>query len=50
MATQQTQVVVYLPPDEAVEFKQLVADQDKTIAAVLRRLIREYIAEAKAAA
>jgi hypothetical protein len=50
MTTQQDKVSVYLPADEAEEFKTLVADQDKTITAVLRRLIREYIAEAKAAA
>ncbi len=50
MATDQEGVKVYIPRDEAAEFKQVVADEDKTITAVLRRLIREYVAARKAAA
>lgn len=50
MATDQEALKFYIPRDEASEFKRLVASQDKTMTAVLRRLIREYIAKAKAAA
>ncbi len=45
MATTQEYVKVYLPADEASEFKRLVAEEDKTVAAVVRRMIRVYIAE-----
>ena len=45
MATDMTKIVVYVPADEAEQFKQLLKEQDKTVAAVLRRLIRSYLTE-----
>jgi hypothetical protein len=48
VATEQEGIKVYIPRDEAAEFKRLVEDEDKTITAVLRRLIRNYIASRKA--
>jgi hypothetical protein len=50
MATDQKAVKLYLPADEAAEFTRIVRAEDKTITAVLRRLIREYVAATKAAA
>lgn len=50
VATEQEGVKVYIPRDEAAEFKRVVAAEDKTITAVLRRLMREYVAKAREAA
>lgn len=47
MATAQEQIKVYIPAPEAAAFRAVVAAEDRTITAVLRRLIREYIATAK---
>lgn len=47
MATLQEPLKTYLPADEAAEFRRLVAEEDKTVTAVLRRMIRTYIAERK---
>jgi len=49
MATAQEPIKVYLPRAEAAEFKRLVVEEDRTIAAVMRRLIRDYIASRAAA-
>lgn len=45
MATDQDYLKVYLPAAEAAAFKSVVREEDKTVTAVLRRLIREYIAD-----
>ncbi len=50
MATEQEQIKIYIPRADAVEFKAIVRAEDKNMTAVLRRLIREYVAAAKAAA
>ncbi len=50
MATEQEKVSVYIPADEAADFKRLVEAEERTITAVLRRLIRDYIAERQEAA
>ena len=47
MATTQEKISVYLPAVEAQQFRDTVEGEDRTITAVLRRLIREYIDTAK---
>lgn len=42
MATTQAPIKVYVPRDEAAEFRAFVAAEDKTITAVIRRMIRDY--------
>ena len=50
MATEQEGIKVYIPRDEAAQFRALVHAEDKTITAVIRRMIRDYIAERQLAA
>ena len=50
MATEQEGIKFYIPADEAQQLRALARAEDRTLTAVLRRLIREYIAQAKAAA
>jgi hypothetical protein len=45
MTTGQEGIKFYLPPDEAAELRRLVAAEDRPMAVVIRRLIRQYIAE-----
>ena len=47
MATAKDKITVYVPADEGVLFRALVDAEDKTITAVLRRMIRDYIATAR---
>ena len=43
MATEQEGIKVYLPPAEAQAFRAKAKAEDRTVTAVLRRLIREYL-------
>lgn len=47
MATEQEGIKFYIPREDADEFRRLLAANDRTMSAVIRRLIREYIAAAK---
>jgi hypothetical protein len=47
MATEQAGIKFYIPREDADEFRRLLASNDQTMSAVIRRLIREYIAASK---
>jgi hypothetical protein len=47
MTTQQEPIKFWIPKEDADEFRRLVAADDRTMSAVLRRMIREYVAAAK---
>lgn len=47
MTTKQEGIKFYLSHEDAAEFRRLIAIEDRTMAAVIRRLIREYIAASK---
>jgi hypothetical protein len=47
MATDQEPIKFWIPREDAAEFRRLVAIEDRTMTAVIRRLIREYIAASK---
>jgi hypothetical protein len=47
MTTNQEPIKFWIPREDAAEFRRLVAIEDRTMTAVIRRLIREYIAASK---
>ena len=44
MATEQDKLTFYLPHDEAEALRQRAKDEDRTVTATLRKLVRQYLA------
>ncbi len=44
MATDQDKIMVYLPSTESAALRAYCAAEDKTMTAVIRRLIRDFLA------
>jgi hypothetical protein len=47
MTTDQQPIKFWIPRADAAEFRRLLKEEDRTMSAVLRRMIREYIAASK---
>lgn len=43
MATNQDSIKLYLPAEDAQALREIAKRDDRTVAAILRRLIRDYI-------
>jgi len=50
VATEQEGIKIYMPVDLAQALKERAKAEDRTVAAIVRRLVREYLASEKVAA